>query len=304
MNAYRLDDALSPVGDGEATGTQPLILLFNLKQWADRLEAENVPPVDQMLSHNRFCKAEVYQARLTGTFHIPYAYAHAPAVDFFYCFSGRHLIFVDQSGYVKAQIERLAAAGKKEKKHTLGRFFADFLEEITENDLYALEQLEDQIEQLEDAVLAGKEARFNHHMMALRKRVSVLYRYYAQLENVGQILQENENGFFTAGEARLFHLFSERMSRLQSQTLMLREYLMQVREAYQSQVDIRQNSIMKVLTVVTAVFMPLTLITGWYGMNFRVMPELEWAYGYPLVIAVSVLVVLFCIWICKRKKFW
>ena len=104
MNAYRLDDALSPVGDGEATGPQPLILLFTLKQWADRLEAENVPPVDQMLSHNRFCKAEVYQARLNGTFHIPYAYAHAPAGDFFYCFSGRHLIFVDQSGYVQAQI--------------------------------------------------------------------------------------------------------------------------------------------------------------------------------------------------------
>ncbi|MNV98093.1 Magnesium transport protein CorA [compost metagenome] len=44
------------------------------------------------------------------------------------------------------------------------------------------------------------------------------------------------------------------------------------------------NSIMKTLTVITTVFMPLTLIAGIYGMNFRVMPELDWAYGYPVIL--------------------
>ena len=48
---------------------------------------------------------------------------------------------------------------------------------------------------------------------------------------------------------------------------------------------------MSVLTVVTTVFMPLTLIVGWYGMNFRYMPELESPFGYPVVIIVSALIV-------------
>ena len=66
----------------------------------------------------------------------------------------------------------------------------------------------------------------------------------------------------------------------------------QLREAYQSQLSIRQNDLMKVFTVVTAIFLPLTLIVGWYGMNFANMPELHWRYGYPCVFIVSIGIVL------------
>ena len=59
---------------------------------------------------------------------------------------------------------------------------------------------------------------------------------------------------------------------------------------------------MTVLTVITSIFLPLTLIAGWYGMNFRYMPELEWRWSYPAVLVVSVLIVVFClIWFRKKK---
>ena len=61
---------------------------------------------------------------------------------------------------------------------------------------------------------------------------------------------------------------------------------------------------MKILTIVTTIFLLLSLVAGWYGMNFVNMPELTWTYGYPAVIAVSVLVVLICLWIMKKKTFW
>ena len=60
---------------------------------------------------------------------------------------------------------------------------------------------------------------------------------------------------------------------------------------------------MRILTVVTTIFLPLTLIAGWYGMNFTYMPELRWKYGYPLVIAISLAIICLSIWICKKKKF-
>jgi magnesium transporter len=59
---------------------------------------------------------------------------------------------------------------------------------------------------------------------------------------------------------------------------------------------------MTVLTVVTTIFMPLTLIVGWYGMNFHYMPELEWKWGYPIIIAISLLIVVGSLLFFKKKK--
>ena len=83
---------------------------------------------------------------------------------------------------------------------------------------------------------------------------------------------------------------------------MLHEYASQISSEYQSQVDIAQNRVMKVLTIVTAIFLPLSLIAGWYGMNFMEMPLLRWRWGYVTVAAVSALVVALLIWYFKRKK--
>lgn len=63
-----------------------------------------------------------------------------------------------------------------------------------------------------------------------------------------------------------------------------------MREAYQSQIDIEQNHIMKIFTLITAIFLPLTLMVGWYGMNFKHMYELNSPYSYPIFILISILV--------------
>ena len=66
--------------------------------------------------------------------------------------------------------------------------------------------------------------------------------------------------------------------------------------------EVRQNRTMTLLTVITTIFMPLTLIAGWYGMNFRYMPELEWRYGYLAVAVLSVAVIVCCLILFKKKK--
>jgi magnesium transporter len=63
------------------------------------------------------------------------------------------------------------------------------------------------------------------------------------------------------------------------------------------------NEVMKVLTIVATIFIPLTFIAGIYGMNFKYMPELDWHWGYPIVLGVMVLLVgMMLIWF-KRKRF-
>lgn len=67
-------------------------------------------------------------------------------------------------------------------------------------------------------------------------------------------------------------------------------------------VNIQQNKIIKIFTIVSVVFMPPTLVASIYGMNFKIMPELEWKYGYPFAIALMICCVVAILWFFKRKK--
>ena len=126
--------------------------------------------------------------------------------------------------------------------------------------------------------------------------------HYEQMLDLGQEFEENENGFFKEKNLRYFRLFTERVMRLMDQVKQLKDYTLQLRELFSTQLDIRMNRIMTVLTVVTVIFMPLTLIAGWYGMNFVYMPELHWKYSYPVVILVSVMIAAgLILWFRKKK---
>ena len=141
-------------------------------------------------------------------------------------------------------------------------------------------------------------------MTALRKELIGWIRYYTQMDDMICEFQENENEYFSENELRMFRMAEKRIGRLKDEAQALRDYGIQIRELFQAEIDIRQNRIMKILTIVTTIFLPLSLVAGWYGMNFINMPELTWKYGYPAVIGISVLVVLICLWIMKKKKFW
>ena len=97
--------------------------------------------------------------------------------------------------------------------------------------------------------------------------------------------------------------FTNRIERLQNHVHLLQDNVLQLRELYQSMQDAKQNKIMCILTVVTTLFLPLTLLTGWYGMNFSYMPELQWKYSYFVVIAIALITVIAEIIYFKKKKF-
>ena len=179
--------------------------------------------------------------------------------------------------------------------------YGDLLLTLVRDDLAALEQLEERITNLEQEVLADNTDRFIHRMSAIRKEVSRADRFYAQLADFGASLLEEADDLFDKRSTRRMNYFLRRVEALKNETERLREYAMQVSGEYQSQVDIAQNRVMQLLTIVTTIFLPLSLIVGWYGMNFD-MPELSWEYGYPVVIVLAVVIVAVLIRYFKRKK--
>ena len=89
--------------------------------------------------------------------------------------------------------------------------------------------------------------------------------------------------------------------RLTDEALFLQDRVTGLLEAHLANTSNRLNQVMKVLTVIATIFMPLTFIAGIYGMNFDFMPELTWTFGYPLIMIFMILVcVLIYLWF-KRK---
>ena len=165
-----------------------------------------------------------------------------------------------------------------------------------------LEGYESTLTGIERRIMDGSTENVTGRVNELRGDLLTLRSHYEQLIDLGQELEENENGFFREEQLRLFHMFTDRVSRLQDNVASLRDYAVQVRELHQAQLDVRQNRTMAVLTVITTLFLPLTVITGWFGMNFEHMGILRESWGYPLIIALSVTIVAVCLLYFKRKK--
>lgn len=181
------------------------------------------------------------------------------------------------------------------------RLLYTFFDKLTYDDSIVLEQLESRIEELEESLMTDRGHDYVQEIIAFRKKLRVYKRYYEQLLNILETMEENDRGHWDPRMSRWFNMLTGRVDRLYRNTLNLRDYVTQVREAYQAQEDISLNTTMKLFTVLTAIFMPLTLIAGWYGMNFN-MPEYNWPWGYPMVIVLSVSVVGLCFYLFKKKK--
>ena len=183
-------------------------------------------------------------------------------------------------------------------EQVLHRFFVRLLR----GDMAHLDRLEADISDGETEVLTGAHEAYLDRIIAWRQELLRLKRYYEQLDSIFDELAENDNSLLGKQNTRRFANLGNRMERYLNAVQSLRESVAQLREAYQSQLSIQQNDLMKIFTVVTAVFLPLTLLVGWYGMNFVGMPELHWKYGYPAVILVSVGIVAALVIYFKKKK--
>jgi len=191
---------------------------------------------------------------------------------------------------------------KKWRTPSLERFIYDFLGLIINGDLNRLEKYEDEISDIEDRILEGRLDGELERNNEIRGELLKLKMHYEQLIDFGQELSDNENEFFQNDNLRFFDLFTSKVSRLQGMISTLRDYTAQVRELYQSELSVKQNRIMTVLTVVTTIIMPLTLVTGWYGMNFKYMPELDSPIAYPVIIGVVAVMAIAGIIYFKKKK--
>lgn len=183
------------------------------------------------------------------------------------------------------------------------RVFYRFLERLLRGGNKKLEQIEDELLALEDEVVHSRAGHgLNKVIYGYRRQLSIIRNYYEQLVDISGELEENENGIYSEHDLSYFRVLTARAERLISGVRALSESLTQLREMLDASLNYTLNTIMKVFTMITAVFLPLTLIVGWYGMNFKHMPELEWRFAYPALAVFCFMLVAVILYYFKKKK--
>lgn len=272
-------------------------------QWAVRKESFDMGiDIEPQTGEIHSTKAEVNYDSLTGTFSIPDRSNMEETSRFAFALDEKGVVFIDERGMAQQIIHEIKRT-KKWRLPSLERFIYDFLEMIINLDRDRLESYDSELSKIEN-LIEREDAELDsvEHANEIRGDLRILRVHYEQLLDFTQELEENENNFFKPDNLRYFRLFSNRIERFRDTAKAVEDHAVQIRDIYKAHTDIKQNRIMTVLTVVTTIFMPLTLIVGWYGMNFRYMPELDSVWGYPVIIAVSLLVLIGSLLYFKKKK--
>ena len=154
------------------------------------------------------------------------------------------------------------------------------LDLVVDHTFVTLERMGDATETLEALALDRPEPSVQATISALRREVAVLRRAVWPLRDVLAGLGRDDTPLVEANTQPYLRDVSDHLVQAVEVLESLREVLASVADLYLSAVGTRQNEVMKVLTVISTVFLPLTFIAGVYGMNFERMPELAWTYGY------------------------
>lgn len=294
------DGSLRPVEKCE--DREPFFTVMSTVEFSDY--KEQLPYHKELLNclgSIRYCKAEVFKNCIIGTLRLPQkSQQRSPKLSFGFYLTDQSLLFVEDAGDLRLWVEKQMST--LQDLCSPAQLLLLFMERMIEDDVLYLSHIETETEKMEENISNDDSKNFFTLLTKYRQKLSELNAYYEQLTNIGELFQSSACSSFVM-DAQDWDKYTHRAERLQNHVLLLRENMLQLRELYQSKQDARQNKIMGILTIVTTFFLPLTLITGWYGMNFTYMPELKWRYGYLSVIIVSLIIAIGEIIYFKKKKF-
>ncbi len=166
-----------------------------------------------------------------------------------------------------------------------------------------LEVLGEKIEALQDLVVSDPKPETLQQIHALKRQLLFLRRAVWPLREAMNGLSRSECPLLQEPTKVFFRDVYDHVVQIVDTIETLREMVSACLDIYLSSISYRLNAVMKVLTIITTIFMPLTFIVGIYGMNFEHMPELQWKWGYPAVLGVMAVVGVGML-VAFRKKRW
>lgn len=198
-------------------------------------------------------------------------------------------------------------------RRVMGRFPAEkintakvvcaFMESLVSDSGATIEKSRNELVKMEEKIINEEtDEKFNIELLDIKKELLKYNNYYEQLLDIAETLSDNDNDIFPEEDVIYVSNLQNKIQRIVNDFDSLENSADHIGNAYSSSLDLKLNHSMKFFTVLTTIFFPLTIIVGWYGMNFINMPELHWKYGYLYVIALSAAIVCLMVLIGKKRK--
>jgi magnesium transporter len=221
-------------------------------------------------------------------------------------------IFLSENAVVTVHFRKsralAAVAARLDRNSRVISRGADFLfhtimDHIVDTYFNALNRLEQEVDQVEIDVFEDPDEDTLRQMFHIRRDLSIISRVIFPQSEVVTRITKNIFPLISEKCAVYFTDILDHLQVMQSTTGVQRESINSAVDLYFSKMSTKTNEIIKVLTILSALFLPATFIVGFYGMNFETMPELHWEYGYPFAIGLIVIVVIGLL-VFFRKKNW
>ncbi|MBN1166459.1 MAG: magnesium/cobalt transporter CorA [Methanospirillaceae archaeon] len=176
------------------------------------------------------------------------------------------------------------------------------IDTIVDNYFIVLEQLEDTADELDIDVLTIMSSETIGHIQSFKRDLAWFRRHIWSLRNIVNHLERTDSHLVNKQTHLYMRDVYDHTLNLSEEAEALRDTAEGLMEIYLSNLSNNTNEIMKVLTQIAVIFIPLSFVTSFYGMNFEYMPELHHPHGYPIVIGAMVAVVVIMILFFKTKK--
>ena len=176
------------------------------------------------------------------------------------------------------------------------------LDRIIVRNYNIISDLEAQADNIEINILRTPGEEHGRKLINLRRQVYKIRKFLNPLRYIGDSLTISDNRFIDANYIKYFESINRKIEKLMQAQEILVQDLALVREAYESEISNKTNGLMKIFTIVAAVFLPIELLTGLFGMSFSYMPFKDEAYGFYFVIILMSIIVFCLISLFKRNK--
>lgn len=215
----------------------------------------------------------------------------------------RVISFQEKKGDVFDSIrERISHGRGRVRKKKADYLFFLLLDAVVDNYYLALQYLEEQTEAFEAKLMRDEGRATLEDILQLKKQLIELRKMIFPLSEMLTKIIEVENDLVQEDSLKYFRDVKDHISHVTETFKDLREMTNGLIDLYMMNASNQLNHVMKTLTIVATVFIPLTFVAGIYGMNFEYMPELSWRYGYAFVWGIMLALLIGMVWWMKRKK--
>lgn len=207
----------------------------------------------------------------------------------------------DENGSFNSMFDSFAlSCGSKTQITEIAASFFSLI--MRGNDMF-IEEYSNKIMKLEESIVSGKTHKnLNSAIFRLKADIQTRRMLLDDLISTGEEMLDECPSLLKNQSDKPLRKFVSRARDYRTAYEYLIENIIHLREVYDAEINNGINSTMKLLSIVSTIFLPLMFIAGWYGMNFKYMPELSWKYGYPLALGVGLAIVAIMIIIFRKKK--